>query len=331
MSIIRQRRKNLIVSGVLGFMIGALIITGAAYVLRQPLANRLNISPEVQVEVPERAAAIVAAKPIAKGSIIDEGDVMSMMVEAEGKVMDHFSDVTDLIGKKAVIDIDKNMPLTLPMFVDDRLILQNLRLYEVSFVELPYHLAVGDTVDVRIAFPTGQEYVVLSKKTVKGYERRVKNIHSGLLTVALEEEEALRMSSALVDMYLAEGARVYMVKYVDSDNQLAATVNYPVNESVRQLIKDNPNILASSDLEAIVIARSSLNTALSEILDANYEPVVKVDMTTPDMSAGLSIGSEDTASQNQTQTPSAETTVPMPMDTSQDISPKSVPDTGIGF
>lgn len=286
MSIIRQRRKNLILSGFLGFMLAVLILTVVGFVFRQAIAEKLDLTPVVAIEVPVMLPSIVAARPIEKGSVLDANDVITIMVDERCKVTDHFSDVSELIGKRTVINIDPNMPMTKALFIDDALIQKDLRLYEVSFVELPYTMAAGETVDIRIAFPTGQEYVVLSKKLIEGFERRVNNVHQGLLNLALEEEEALRMSSALVDSYIAEGARVYMVKYVDPDQQEAAEVNYPVNEHVLQLLQENPNILESPDVGPILQARGMLNSALTTLLDENDLPIYKVDMTTPGMTVG---------------------------------------------
>lgn len=286
MSIIRQRRKNLIVSGLLGFMFAVLILTGVGFVFRQAIAEQLDLAPEVAVEEVVLYPSIVAARPIEKGTILDLDDVTTILLEENCKVVDHFSDLSELVGKKTAINIDANMPMTGALFIEDALIQKNLRFFEVSFVELPYMLTIGDVVDVRIAFPTGQEYVVLSKKEVKGFERRVNNVHEGLLNLALEEEEALRMSSALVDCYIAEGARVYMVKYVDADQQAGAEINYPVNEHVLQLLQENPNILESPDVGPILQARGMLNSALVGQEDDYDQMTIKVDMTTPGMTAG---------------------------------------------
>ncbi len=295
MSIIRQRRKNLMLSGFLGFMLAALILTVVGFVFRQSIAEKLDLTPVVAIEEPVMLPSIVAARPIEKGSMLDANDMVTIMVDERCKVADHFSDVSELVGKKTIINIDPNMPMTSALLIDDTLIEKDLRLYEVSFVELPYTLTVGETIDIRIAFPTGQEYVVLSKKLIEGFERRVNNVHQGLLNLALEEEEALRMSSALVDSYIAEGARVYMVKYVDPDQQEAAEVNYPVNEHVLHLLQENPNILESSDVGAMLQARGVLNSAMVTLLDENDHPIYKVDMTTPGMTAGNGTAEQEEA------------------------------------
>lgn len=327
MSIIRQRRKNLLVSGLLGFMLAVLILTVLGFVFRQTIADKLDISPRVEVEEAVLLPTIVAARPIEKGTILDSDDVVTIMVDERVKVVDHFSQVSQLVGKKTAVNIDANMPMTGALFVDDALIQKDLRLYEVSFVELPYTLSLGDMIDIRIAFPTGQEYVVLSKKEVKGFERRATNVHQGLLNLALEEEEALRMSSALVDSYLADGARVYMVKYIDPDQQAAAWVNYPVNEHVLQLLQENPNILETSDIGPILQARGLLNAALTGLVDDEDQMVVRVDMTTPEMTSGNMTPEAEAAQE----APVAEPQTSPPATTSTSTSGTSDAKAGIGF
>ena len=308
MSIIRQRRKNLLLSGILGFMLATVTLVVGGFIFRQVIAEKLDLTPVMAVEEAVFLPSIVAARPIEKGSLLDGDDVMTIMVEENSKVKDHYSDITDLIGKKTALNIDVNMPMTPGLFVEEAIVHKDLRLFEVSFVELPYTLAVGDVVDIRIAFPTGQEYVVLSKKVIKGFERRVNNVHQGLLNLALEEGEALSMSSALVDGYIAEGTRVYMVKYVDPDQQEAAEVNYPVNEHVLQLLQTNPNILESPDVGHLLQARGLLNSALVTLLDDNDLPIYKVDMTTPGMTAGN--GSADSQGESMDAPPETPTTAP---------------------
>ncbi len=271
MSIIRQRRKNLILSGMLGFLIGCFALVALGVVFRGQLFTYFGIELNQVQEAPVLATTWVAAKPIAKGTIIEVDHLMQVEVPIETMVKPHFSDSDDLIGKQTIMDIDTYMPLTSPMFLEEALIDQNLRLYEMSFIELPYHLAIGDTVDVRITFPTGQSYVVLSKKEVRAFERSAQSVHSGLLTLALDEEEVLRMSSTLVDIYTAEGTTVYLAKYVDGDNQKAATVNYPVNVHVQRLLLDNPNVLEMPNLAEVSKEREKLKEALALIIDQDNQ------------------------------------------------------------
>ena len=54
------------------------------------------------------------------------------------------------------------------------------------------------------------------------------------------------MSSAVVDAFLHTGTMLYAVTYVAPDVQAAATVTYPANGYVQDLIQTNPNIIASA-------------------------------------------------------------------------------------
>ena len=292
MSIIRQRRKNLIISGLLGFLLAALLLTVLAYFYRQPLAEWAGIAPVMTVTLPEKVPVLAAAKPIAKGTVLAEDHLTTIYVEVGSEVVSPFSEPSQLLGKTTALDIDRHLPFTEPMFFRETLMDRDLRLYEVSFVELPYHLQPGDIVDIRIAFPTGQEYVVLAKKEVMAFERQTDSVHKGLLSLSLEETEALKMSSALVDLFIAEGTRVYLVKYVSPEQQPPAVVNYPVNEHVLALLRDNPNILETPDLLADVQSREMLKAALSTIIDENNELRYQVDMATPGASYELTLGME---------------------------------------
>ncbi len=283
MSIIRQRRRNLIISWLFGFMIALFILTIVSYLYRYELAGLLRIEADIEAPVVEEIWVIVAAKPLQEGSIIAGDDLKTIPIKKDNHVHIYYTSVDELIGLKTKIDIDENMPMTPPLFQETIVTNDALRLYEVSFVELPYLLSEEDIVDVRIAFPTGQEFVVLSKKKVQAYERTLSNVHKGLLNIALDESEALRMSSALVDMYMAKGARIYLAKYLDASQQAASLVTYPVNQHVLQVMKENPAILTSFDPISILEARQGISSALMAMLDENQDPIYEVNMATPDM------------------------------------------------
>jgi hypothetical protein len=250
-------------------------------ILKTDLNSFFNIEKKVEIVEILQVPSIVAARPIVKGSILEADDLKVIMVPEEQLVAVHYKDKEELIGQKLIIDVDMHLTLTPPMFIETALIHQNLRLYEFGFVELTYLLNIGDMVDIRIAFPTGHDYVVLSKKEVKGYERSTESVHRGLLNLVLEEEEILRMSSALVDTYLTEGAKVYMVKYVYGEHQEGAIVTYPVNNSVLKLYKNNPNIATLPDVEGIFNMRKVLDASLLTLLDEDGERFANTSMVTP--------------------------------------------------
>ncbi len=113
----------------------------------------------------------------------------------------------------------------------------------------------------------------LPKKEVVHFERQIDNQHKGLLSLMVEEEEVLRMSSALVDAILTETAQLYMVKYPPDppNKQEAAKISYPVNRSVLSVLEQNPNLLTMPDLGTLTANRYLLDNALKELLDEDDE------------------------------------------------------------
>lgn len=97
----------------------------------------------------------------------------------------------------------------------------DLRLVEYDQIDISSNIEPGDYVDVRIAFPDGQDYVVLSKK-------RIETLNSGLRTVGLcvNESEIKRMGSASFERGLQRGVILYMAEYTEPALQCASVPDY---------------------------------------------------------------------------------------------------------
>ena len=97
---------------------------------------------------------------------------------------------------------------------------------------LPSTVRVGDYIDVRFTMPSGQNFIVLSKKQVVS----LKNTTVGLL---LTEDEILMMSGAIIESYVIKASNLQVVQYVQAGTQEASTPTYAVNADVRKLIESN--------------------------------------------------------------------------------------------
>ena len=107
---------------------------------------------------------------------------------------------------------------------------------------LPMDLATGDYIDIRLMLPTGQDYIVVSKKEVEipiigGVDSE------DTIWVNLSEDEILHMSCAIYDAYRVNGAKLYATKYTEAGMQNASTPTYPINESTSRLLESDPNIV----------------------------------------------------------------------------------------
>ena len=124
----------------------------------------------------------------------------------------------------------------------------DLRREEYNSFVLPMDLVSGDYVDVRLMLPSGQNYVVASKKEV---DIPVINGMDSTDTVWLNvtEGEILTISSAIVDAYRIDGAKLYLVKYTDPGMQKGATPTYITTPTTLDLIQRDPNIIQRAKTE----------------------------------------------------------------------------------
>lgn len=118
-----------------------------------------------------------------------------------------------------------------------------------SFI-LPMDLETGDYIDLRLMLPTGQNYIVVSKKEV---EIPIINgsYSQDTIWMNVSEDELLIIGSAIVDAYRIDGAKLYAIKYTEAGMQQAATPTYVVSAETAALINKDPNILKKAKDELI--------------------------------------------------------------------------------
>lgn len=150
------------------------------------------------------------------------------------------------LGWTAVIDISAGSHILKAMasadtFTDD------LREIEFASVDVPANISVNDIVDIRLMYPDGTDYIVMSKK-------RFKLSEDGMPVLDVTEEELLLMNSAMVDacIYIGDGksdmvSRIYAVKYVAPNAQQAGIVDYTPSAQAINLISFDPNIVSAAN------------------------------------------------------------------------------------
>ena len=171
----------------------------------------------------------------------------------------------------ATIDIPKGTVITEKMLAlkseavtDTNSINSTYRLVEYSMIMLPTELQKGDTIDVRISYPNGQDFIVVAKKVVEKAD-------SSSIWLKLKEDEILKMNSAIIESYSVEGAKMYAVNYTQPGVQAAANANYPVSDKVYELLVQDPNIATAIQQQY----RTALNNhtlirrPINEILQAS--------------------------------------------------------------
>ena len=109
------------------------------------------------------------------------------------------------------------------------------RMQEYNMIILPTLLKNGDYIDVRLQLPTGEEYIVVSKKKV---------VYTDASTVWMKmyEDEILMLGNAIVEAYTIEGSKLYAAPYTQAGMQDAATPTYAPSNNVMNLVDKNPNV-----------------------------------------------------------------------------------------
>lgn len=149
----------------------------------------------------------------------------------------------------AKVDMKKNTLITRELVSKgDSIVQDDVRKQEYNMVILPMDLATGDYVDIRLMLPSGQDYIIVSKKEVEVPETNGAP-STDTIWVNFSEDEILHMSCAIIDAYQVKGSKLYATKYTEAGMQKAATPTYPINESTAKLLQDNPNILEKAKNE----------------------------------------------------------------------------------
>ncbi|MNO54744.1 hypothetical protein D3C76_452240 [compost metagenome] len=270
----RQRTKLMIYSGLIGAgAIGILFAGYAVYSVKHLHKTKAALVQQYEAEIEEleeeRLETTISGwttkTKIAAGHKISEGDLVPVEWPKESAPKDWIASRKDIAGKITKIALDVNTPLTQTLLFEDEAATDDLRYRDMGFVDLPGTLVLNDVVDIRIQFPTGQDYILLSKK-------KIHRLSSGIVTITLNEGEILALSSAIVDAYLHK-ASIYALLYVEPYLQNKAIATYPVNQAVLDLIKRDPNIVNKAEQALQISSRSSLESDLSVLSPekaANY-------------------------------------------------------------
>jgi len=217
-----------------------------------------------EIEINQRDV-YVAIADIISGEVITPDKVEKKKVYSSQPQQTYI--VKDEIGKIALINISSGTQVMNTM-VTDNIISSELREIEYEVLNINSNIINNDTVDVRIFFPNGEDYIILSKKIVKGI-----TLDSNSSLFWLSEEEILRMSSAIIDAYLYNGAKIYTTKYIEPNLQEASLITYEPSVSTLLLIQENPNILITATDELSKQVRKAMENRLAASLNTSVEEI----------------------------------------------------------
>lgn len=193
------------------------------------------------------------------GSTVLESEVVNIQIPESCVQSNFVMDKYDIIGKFYKVDLTHGTPLTKDMFMETELD-DTSRSIDISADVFPIGLAVGDYVDLRLLYPKGEDYIVLS-------HLRVNEINSDTIKCILNEQQILFYDSAVVENFLnkSKGSATYFIKYTEPGIQEPAKITYSVPQSIMNLLDSNPNIV--EQIENGSVNRDVIDTATQAITD----------------------------------------------------------------
>lgn len=234
---IRRTTKQYIIVALICIVIigSAAMITTIATIgqIRDEYKYMLN---ETQQEMHDNKKDVyVALSDISTGEFLTMDKVEQITAYSSQPSKIHIT--KDEIGKVVIIDIPKGTHIVKSM-LSESIISAELREVEYDVIHISPNITANDYIDVRIAYPNGENYIVMSKKPLKGFQEG-----TPLCYMWVDEEELLRMSAAIVDAALYQGSKVFATKYIEPNIQEASIITYTPNISVLSMIENDPNIV----------------------------------------------------------------------------------------
>ena len=212
---------------------------------------------EITTEFRNNEATLYITKNGNKQELKIEEDTGNYYTESNGD-----KDYVELAESPLIakVDLYKNTVITIDLISkSDEQTTNDLRNVEYNMFVLPSQLESGEYIDVRLSLPSGQDYIVVSKKQVDIPE--IDGIYStDTITMKLTEGEIIAMNNAIVEAYRILGSQLKVVTYTEAGIQDAATPTYVPTQAVMQLIESNPNIISTA--KNALISRYNNNNAL---------------------------------------------------------------------
>ncbi len=258
MAIIRQRKRNLVLAMAIGIVVGIIpfgILGIYSHIKTDELKTEL-IAVKSEMSSRKLRHVYILKNKKQKGEELRNTDLIECDIYSKDEVF-AVTKSEDLIGKKLKIDVGEMSVINTDMLYKED-ISDDVRLHEYLFLDLHDEITEGSYIDIRIAFPNGEDYIVAEHK-------RVEKRNESSIYVYVNEEEILLLSSAKVDLNTYVGARVYAILYA-RDYQNPANKDYTANEHVCELAEWDPNMIKKVFTDEGRARRKELENNMAEFL-----------------------------------------------------------------
>ena len=204
-------------------------------------------------EIGELVPAYTVGADVPSGKQIEESDLVPIEVPLSMST-NLVQDPAEIVGKFFKLGLTAGSVITTDCIYEE-VITDDLRYLDVITHMNPVGLEEGSYVDIRIQMPLGEDYVAIP-------HRRVIEINSGILKVAVTEEDIHIYNSLLVDTILYPGSQIYAIEYIEGGLQNAAESYYPMSTSILAIAQKDPNLLKAIKTD-ILAKRNLLDTAMA--------------------------------------------------------------------
>ncbi len=233
----QKKARNSFLLGMFITMIIAAAVIG--FLLYQ---MKLKQDEEEEIELAKKSVYVLA-QDVTAGSTValkdDSGKILLTLTEVDSTIAPTtiiaLTDITE--NSLFKVDLAAGTILTSDLIVEaEDVTSDDTREQEFNMVILPTYLAADDYIDIRLRLPSGEDYVVVSKKKVIDTDEETVWLNLG-------EDEILTLANAIVEAYQIAGSLLYANTYVEPGLQVAATVTYVPSDSVIKLIAADPNVV----------------------------------------------------------------------------------------
>ncbi len=272
----RRRTKNFILGLVAGALVMAIVLSTAYYFggYRQQSETLNNYKMLLETyQNPAMTKVVKLTNNLQQYDVLKTTDFEIVELPNKYATGDFFDAKQPIEGLSVSSDLAAGTYLYNNMVFSAKTLPKDLRVYEIGHLLTQSILRKGDTVDVRISFPSGLDYIVLSKKVLVDKKKLEDDALNELCIFHLNESEILRLSSALVDAYLHKGTYLYTTLYVSGGSQPPAEVTYPANEDVMALIEQDPNIVERAVVALEAQKRKQLSDSLINLPAITARPI----------------------------------------------------------
>lgn len=275
------RYRKALVIAVMAVAVGLLVAAAIFALIRQTeqvqKQEQMKEQYEKQIQQLKMSAELsqrsvwTVARTIPAGGTVTADDLVAVQMPENLVPSGMMTSRETIIGKSAKIELQPGMPLMPSLLYEGTPIPKDWRVQEFHVIQLPSNLLKGQFIDVRINFPTGEDFVLLAKK-------KVRDLSGTVIWLEMNELDILQTSSAIIDAYL-QSARLYALPYIEPGLQEAATVNYPANSKVLDLMAHDPNLLEKATTELARKLRITLDGNLKAMSESDKLRVTSGNVT----------------------------------------------------